>query len=431
VKGLDDRLAAVTATLATQPSQYRPGTLAALAEAYADAGAPEKADETRRLALWERYFQPFTQIGAGAQQRHLEDLSGPERAMAEAIVRHQTDAFARDPYAAGTALYPEVGPPLPEENAEGRLRQIRMTEARRSMPTPSKATAEMTNVQSSGTEPATGLGVPEADRVWADGQSPVQDADPGLVRVADKLESGSSSTNDGLQQDVELAQAKPKPNTRRAPPSTPPAQPDPVVTERNRQTIDRLANSPPDPKWKEGPLPGDWESRLPKATLDALGKAEKDYGVPRELLAAVLWKESKFDEKATQPKDSAGRGIASVTPGMIDQLIIEANKRGDSERAKQLREWQKNDSRMQAGPSISMAAEYLRYSYKVTGQTWPTAVAGYNFGTTGTRAFIDGYQQYDKSKELKMQERWGQLTAYLPLVFNGDVRRFDRLRPAP
>ena len=136
VKGLDDRLAAATATLATQPSQYRPGTLAALAEAYADAGAPEKADETRRLARQEHYFLPFTQAGAAAQQRHLAALTGPERATAEAIVRHQDAAFAHDPYAAGTALYPDVGSALPEEDAEGRLKQARMIEARRSLATP-------------------------------------------------------------------------------------------------------------------------------------------------------------------------------------------------------------------------------------------------------------------------------------------------------
>jgi hypothetical protein len=53
--------------------------------------------------------------------------------MAEAILRHQEDAFANDPYAAGTALYPDVGSALPEENTEGRLRQERMIEARRGM----------------------------------------------------------------------------------------------------------------------------------------------------------------------------------------------------------------------------------------------------------------------------------------------------------
>ena len=46
-------------------------------------------------------------------------------------MQHQADAFARDPYAAGTALYPDVGPALPDEDAEGRLRQARMIEERR------------------------------------------------------------------------------------------------------------------------------------------------------------------------------------------------------------------------------------------------------------------------------------------------------------
>src|SRR5579883_3097803 len=43
VKGLDDQLAAATKAIATQPSQYRIGTLNALAQAYADAREPDKA----------------------------------------------------------------------------------------------------------------------------------------------------------------------------------------------------------------------------------------------------------------------------------------------------------------------------------------------------------------------------------------------------
>lgn len=51
VKGLDDQLAAATKAIAIQPSQYRIGTLNALAQAYADAGEPDKANDTRR---WRR-----------------------------------------------------------------------------------------------------------------------------------------------------------------------------------------------------------------------------------------------------------------------------------------------------------------------------------------------------------------------------------------
>src|SRR6185437_7742557 len=84
VKGLDDQLAAATQAIATQPSQYRIGTLNALAKAYEDASAPEQAADTRRLATQEAVLRLFAQAGVAAQQRALPDLSGPERAMAEA-----------------------------------------------------------------------------------------------------------------------------------------------------------------------------------------------------------------------------------------------------------------------------------------------------------------------------------------------------------
>jgi hypothetical protein len=51
--------------------------------------------------------------------------------MAEAIMTQQAAAFAKDPYAAGTALYPSVGPQLPEDDVQGRLRQARMIEVMR------------------------------------------------------------------------------------------------------------------------------------------------------------------------------------------------------------------------------------------------------------------------------------------------------------
>jgi hypothetical protein len=134
VKGLDDQLAAATAAIATQPSAYRIGTLAALAAAYDGAGAPEQAAETRWLALLEPLFLPFARLGVAAQQRHLENLTGSERAFAEGIVRRQTDAFDRDPYAAGTALYPGVGAPAPIQNIDRRITQARMIAERRGIP---------------------------------------------------------------------------------------------------------------------------------------------------------------------------------------------------------------------------------------------------------------------------------------------------------
>ena len=59
VKSLDDQLAAAAKAIATQPAQYRIGTLNALAKAYADAGEPEQANDTRRLASMESVLGLF------------------------------------------------------------------------------------------------------------------------------------------------------------------------------------------------------------------------------------------------------------------------------------------------------------------------------------------------------------------------------------
>lgn len=49
-------------------------------------------------------------------------------------MNHQTDAFASDPYAAGTALYPDVGPPKPIDDLAGRIAQARTIAAYRGIP---------------------------------------------------------------------------------------------------------------------------------------------------------------------------------------------------------------------------------------------------------------------------------------------------------
>ena len=172
VKGLDDQLAAATSAIATQPAQYKAGTLNALANAYDDASSPEQADATRRLAGTEALLVPFAQASVASQQRQLATMSGPERTTAESIMTQQAAAFAKDPYAAGTALYPSVGPALPEDDVQGRLQQARMIEAMRGAPAPTDATA--------------GQPVPmPPDRVSTDGQ-PSQASNPNIVLAADE-----------------------------------------------------------------------------------------------------------------------------------------------------------------------------------------------------------------------------------------------------
>jgi hypothetical protein len=87
------------------------------------------------MALQETFLLPFARSSAAAQQRLIESLpEGEDRAAAEAIQRQQADAFAKDAFAAGTALYPDVGPPKPIDDIAGRIAQARTIAAYRGIP---------------------------------------------------------------------------------------------------------------------------------------------------------------------------------------------------------------------------------------------------------------------------------------------------------
>ncbi len=135
LQGLDDKLDVASDALATKPDRYKPGTLADLANAYEDAGEPAAAGKVRRLAQRESFLRAFAQSSVDAQQRQIDGLpDGEDRAAAEAIRDRQAEAFAKDPFATGTALYPDVGPPRPIDDLEGRVAQARTIAAYRGIP---------------------------------------------------------------------------------------------------------------------------------------------------------------------------------------------------------------------------------------------------------------------------------------------------------
>jgi hypothetical protein len=132
VKGLDDQVSDTTRILATTPGTYKPGTLARIADAYDAAGAPDKAASARRLSAQEAALLPFARASAVRQQRMIDELpEGELRDTAIAIQRLQAGAFAKDAFAAGTALYPDVGPPAAIDDVAGRIRQARGIAERR------------------------------------------------------------------------------------------------------------------------------------------------------------------------------------------------------------------------------------------------------------------------------------------------------------
>lgn len=104
-KGLDDQIADTIRVLASTPGAYKPGTR--LARAYDDAGEPEKAAATRRLATQEAILVPFAETSVNRQQRQIDVFpEGELRDTALAIQRQQANTFARGAFATTTALYP-------------------------------------------------------------------------------------------------------------------------------------------------------------------------------------------------------------------------------------------------------------------------------------------------------------------------------------
>lgn len=153
-KALDDDIADSMRSLATSPSDYAPGTFARIASAYDTAGEHDKAEATRRLAAQEAALVPFAQASVGRQQRLIDDLpEGEFRDAALAIQRHQAAAFAKDAFAAGTTLYPNVGPPASIDDIKGRLQQARHIAEMRSIsvtPYTADETAEMRRILAEG-----------------------------------------------------------------------------------------------------------------------------------------------------------------------------------------------------------------------------------------------------------------------------------------
>jgi hypothetical protein len=155
VKGLDDQLEAAGHALATAPGAYRPGTLAALANAYEDVGEAARPQPIRRLAQQETFLLSFAKSSVATQQRLIENLTeGDDRAAAEAIQDRQNEAFTKDAFSAGTALYPDVGPARPLDDMAGRIAQARTIAAYRDIsvvPFTADETAQMRRQYSTGT----------------------------------------------------------------------------------------------------------------------------------------------------------------------------------------------------------------------------------------------------------------------------------------
>ncbi|MBN9086277.1 MAG: hypothetical protein J0J01_05175 [Reyranella sp.] len=125
VQALDDEARAAMYDQAVNPRAYKPGTFARLADAYDAAGASESAAFARRLATYDAFIASFAQASAEKQQRMIDELPEEWRHIAAIIQDRQAAVFAQDAFAAGTAIYKEVGSPVPIDDIQGRIRQAR------------------------------------------------------------------------------------------------------------------------------------------------------------------------------------------------------------------------------------------------------------------------------------------------------------------
>ncbi len=182
--------------------------------------------------------------------------------------------------------------------------------------------------------------------------------------------------------------------------------------------LDTLAGTPrtaDDNKYK-GPLPTDWEKKLPAATLKKLNESAAEYGVPRNLIAAILWEESDFKEKASAGPRAEGQGMAGMSLGAQQDLITKAQRERNTERESEL----KTFDRMKGPAAVSMAAEYLKQLYDDNGQHWPSAVLAYRLGRTAVHNWLSG-----TSDDVKKSSQWDLSEAYIRKIFQGRSHLFD------
>ena len=232
--------------------------------------------------------------------------------------------------------------------------------------------------------------------------------------------------------DPQLAQA---PSAGRQAASSPPPSAKLPISENERDTaqssidqhayqaraqLDRFASTPrtPDDDKYKGPLPADWEKKLPPETLKKLNESAAEYGVPRELIAAILWEESTFKEKAGAGSTAEGQGMAGMSLGAQKDLITKAQREKKPERESEL----KTFDRMKGPAAVSMAAEYFKQLYDDNGQHWPSAVMAYRLGRTAVNNWLNGM---GNDIEKNYPARWEQGKTYLWRIFQGRSHLFD------
>ena len=218
--------------------------------------------------------------------------------------------------------------------------------------------------------------------------------------------------------DVQIAQA-PRPQQRTQNPSANPKQQRPEPQPASEQQLQVKATKQAsrlltwedvtrkalpekiDPRAQQ-PLPNDWEAALTKVNPNYLKwtkAAAEQYGIPPELLARLLYKESTYDR--TKESSKGAKGIAQLMPIAVRALGLDPNK----------------FDYFNAEKSINAGAALLAM-YHGEFKDWRKATAAYNMGNTAVRKWFAGEDATSPGNE--------QTQFLLQHVFRGDPQAFGK-----
>src|SRR5262245_39915319 len=192
------------------------------------------------------------------------------------------------------------------------------------------------------------------------------------------------------------------------------------------------------------PLPYDWRAAVRKINpsyIEYTEAAARKYGIPPELLARLLYRESNYKNQGVDsngnPLPRRAVGIPQMYPDALKDIGVDPATFG----------------RAGAAAQIDAGAAYLAQQYRRFGD-WPRAVAAYHFGYPRIEAWLAGkgptYENITqrvneeswkasgntvKAKEKEAEKtakqemnQWAELQAYLPYIFLNDPSRYDRPR---
>lgn len=199
------------------------------------------------------------------------------------------------------------------------------------------------------------------------------------------------------------------------------------------------------------PLSSDWRAdvrRIHPSYVDYTEAAAKKRGIPPELLARLLYRESNYKNKGVDRDGNPLRGRAIGIPQMYPDALKDVGVDPET------------FGKAGAAAQIDAAAAYLAMLYRRFGD-WPRTVAAYQFGYPRIEAWSAGkgppYESIvqrkteesayfrgktekakkgqeetvkDREAEVEKQakpqmDQWAELKAYLPYIFLGNPSRYD------